>query len=1250
MRIERRFTTAGHDPLEGVPFASRDSRIVNPDGSIVFEAGGVRMPAGWSQVAVDIMAQKYFRKTGVAADLVGVPEDGVPEWLWRSQPAAGVDGSGGETDARQVFHRLAGTWTYWGSTHGYFDGEDDALAFYDELVFMMATQRAAPNSPQWFNTGLHWAYGIAGPAQGHSFVDPEDGVLRDSTSAYERPQPHACFIQSVADDLVNEGGIMDLWTREARIFKYGSGTGSNFSRIRGGNEPLSGGGKSSGLMSFLKIGDRAAGAIKSGGTTRRAAKMVIVDVDHPDIEEFIDWKANEEQKVAALVAGSRTIRRRLRAILAASEQGFEPSENRALRRAIARARRDGVPELYVQRVLQLAADGQPPIDFREFDTDWQGEAYQTVSGQNANNSVRVDAAFLEAVAEDREWTLIRRIDGAPAKTVRARELWERIARAAWQSADPGVQYDTTINEWHTAPAGGSIRGSNPCSEYMFLDDTACNLASLNLLAFHDAEAGRFDVEAYQHAARLWTIVLEISVLMAQYPSEAIAQLSHDYRTLGLGYANLGALLMLQGVPYDSPEALAQTAGYTALLTGVSYATSAELAAELGPFPSYEPNREAMLRVIRNHRRAAYDAPAEDYEGLTALPVALDTERCPKRLRKAVQSAWDRALALGEEHGYRNAQTTLIAPTGTIGLLMDCDTTGVEPDFALVKFKKLAGGGYFRIINQSVPGALRTLGYPPGQIEAIVAYCAGSGRLEGAPHINRNTLAQRGFTRRVLDQVDDALGSAFDVTFAFNRFVLGDEFCCAVLGLADEQLADPTLSILEAIGFTREQIEEANDHIVGRMTIEGAPQLREEHYAVFDCANRCGRYGTRFIEPLAHVRTMAAAQPFLSGAISKTINMPAEATVADVAAVYLAGADSMLKALALYRDGSKLSQPLAATVFEQDFGDLEDEDLDADDEAAALDPAGALDEAERIIRALPSEDARALARRIQGLLRGERAPLPSRRDGFAQKARVGGHTIYLHTGEFEDGRLGELFISMSKDGAAFRSLMNCFAIAVSIGLQHGVPLEAYVDSFLFTKFEPNGIVSGNDRIQMATSIIDYVFRELAISYLDRSEVAHMGDVDLSTTSTAEVAAPAVGGEVAPATGVQRASGGGAAQGAEHVTPALPAPDESLLITIAGASNGPGAPAVAGGAPAATPTGEATAPPPEAPSGPAAAASAAPATAASPVALQTAKPRLERTTARHYGFEGDPCDECGQMMMVRNGTCLKCMSCGATSGCS
>ena len=1215
MRITRHFTTEGKDSLEGVAFAERESRITEPDGSVVFQASGVRVPADWSQVAIDILAQKYFRRTGVPATVERVPEDGVPDWLWASVPAEDSKNSG-ETDAAAVFHRLAGTWTYWGWKHRYFDGEEDARAFHDELVYMLATQRAAPNSPQWFNTGLHWAYGLTGPAQGHYWPDPATGDVRPSTSAYERPQPHACFIQSVADNLVNEGGIMDLWTREARIFKYGSGTGSNFSNIRAENEPLAGGGKSSGLMSFLKIGDRAAGAIKSGGTTRRAAKMVIVDVDHPDVERFIDWKAAEEQKVASLIAGSRLIRDRLDAIADAVADGTDLSTNSALRRAIHRANTDGVPGGFIQRVLQLADAGEDPLEFEVFDDDWQSEAYQTVSGQNANNSVRVTAEFLEAVREDRDWTLVRRTDGEPAATVSARDIWRRIARAAWQSADPGLQYDTTINEWHTSPAGGRIRGSNPCSEYLFIDDTACNLASLNLLRFHDDERGEFDVAAFVHAARLWTIVLEISVLMAQYPSPDVARLSYEYRTLGLGYANLGALLMHCGVPYDSPKALALTGVCTALMTGVAYETSAEMASDLGPFPGWRANRDAMLRVIRNHRRAIRGASPDEYEGLTATPAPLNFDDCPEALLRAARGAWDRALELGEKFGFRNAQTTLIAPTGTIGLVMDCDTTGIEPDFSLVKFKKLAGGGYFRIINQSVPGALRTLGYGPDEIEEIVEWCVGSGRLEGSPHINRHTLAQRGFTRPVLDRVERSLRESFDIGFAFSRFVLGEDFCES-LGLGDATPDGGTL--LAALGFTSKQIGEANDHMLGRMTIEGAPHLRPDDYPVFDCANRCGRYGTRFIAPLAHVRAMASAQPFLSGAISKTINLPAEATVSDVAEVYEAGEQLMLKAIALYRDGSKLSQPLAASLL--GAGDIGA--LAADVAASDIDPNEALAEVERIIAALPSEDARFLAFWLARPERGGRESLPGRRTSIAQKASVGGHTVYLHTGEFGDGRLGEIFISTSKDGAAFRSLMNCFAIAVSIGLQHGVPLDAYLTSFLFTKFEPNGLVIGNDRIHMATSIIDYVFRELAVSYLDRDDLAHIGPVDLATTSTADAPSSDADPPIARARG--RAAGPGT----------VPAAQLPLALTTRSANGGNGGNGDGGSRRARVA---------------ATGAQQYGSRAAAEVAAVTGSPTMDAVTAQHFGYEGDPCTECGQMMMVRNGTCLKCMSCGGTSGCS
>jgi ribonucleoside-diphosphate reductase alpha chain len=716
MQIKRHFTKDVSCPYDAFEFRETSSEIRNPDGSIVFSLKGIKVPMQWSQVASDVLAQKYFRKAGVPACLKRVPEDNVPEFLWCSvaDETAMADMPekaryGAEMSATQVFDRLAGAWAYWGWKGGYFSTEEDARAYYDEMRYMLCGQMAAPNSPQWFNTGLHWAYGIDGPSQGHYYVDFETGELVKSQSSYEHPQPHACFIQSVNDDLVNEGGIMDLWTREARLFKYGSGTGTNFSDIRGEGEALSGGGKSSGLMSFLKIGDRAAGAIKSGGTTRRAAKMVICDVDHPDIEQFIGWKVREEQKVSALVAGSKLQERHLNAVLAAcktwdgrEEDAFDPKVNTTLKDAIKAARKSEISDNYIQRMLQYARQGYTSVEFPVFDTDWDSEAYMTVAGQNSNNSVRVKDAFFKAVEDDADWALLRRRDGSVDKTIKARDLWDQIGHAAWACADPGIQYHDTINAWHTCPEDGEIRASNPCSEYMFLDNTACNLASLNLMTFRNAEKDNaFDVQAYEHAVRLWTVTLEISVLMAQFPSAEIAQRSYEFRTLGLGYANIGGLLMSMGVGYDSDEGRALCGALTAVLTGVSYATSAEMAREVGPFEGYARNSQHMLRVIRNHRLAAF-GKLEGYEQLNIKPVALDHANCPnKELVERAMVAWDRALDLGEKYGYRNAQTSVIAPTGTIGLVMDCDTTGIEPDFALVKFKKLAGGGYFKIINRYI---------------------------------------------------------------------------------------------------------------------------------------------------------------------------------------------------------------------------------------------------------------------------------------------------------------------------------------------------------------------------------------------------------------------------------------------------------------------------------------------------------------------------------------------------------------------
>src|SRR6476469_8192361 len=989
----------------------------------------------------------------------------------------------GEQSSKQVFDRLAGTWTYWGWKGGHFKSEQDAQAFCDELRYMLATQMCAPNSPQWFNTGLHWAYGIDGPSQGHYYVDPFTGKLTKSKSAYEHPQPHACFIQYVSDDLVNDGGIMDLWVREARLFKYGSGTGSNFSRLRGEGERLSGGGKSSGLMSFLKIGDRAAGAIKSGRPTRRAAKMVIVDADHPDIETYINWKVLEEQKVAALVTGSKINQKHLKAVLKAcvncegsGDDCFSPEKNPALKREIKLARRAMVPDNFIKRVIQFARQGYKDINFPTYDTDWDSEAYLTVAGQNSNNSVRVTDGFLKAVESDAKWDLTYRKNGKIAKTLDARELWEKIGYAAWASADPGLQYHTTVNDWHTCPASGEIKASNPCSEYMFLDDTACNLASLNLLQFRDEASKTFDVEGYEHAVRLWTIVLEISVLMAQFPSKEIAELSYEFRTLGLGYANIGGLLMTSGIPYDSDEGRALCGAFTAIMTGVSYATSAEMAEQLGPFPGYKKNREHMLRVIRNHRRAAH-GDRQGYEKVSTPPVPLDHAACPDQTLVAhARAAWDRALTLGEKHGYRNAQSTVIAPTGTIGLVMDCDTTGIEPDFALVKFKKLAGGGYFKIINRAVPEALRTLGYSEADIAEIEAYAVGHGTLSQAPAINHTTLKAKGFTDEAIAKVEKALPTAFDIKFAFNKWTLGEDFCRDKLGIPAEDLASPTFDLLAALGFGKREIEAANIHVCGAMTVEGAPHLKAEHYPVFDCANPCGRTGKRYLSVESHIRMMAAAQPFISGAISKTINMPNEATVEDCKAAYLLSWKLALKANALYRDGSKLSQPLNSQL-------IADEEEEEDEIAAFIEKpqaARASAMAEKVVEKL--------VERI--VVMREREKMPDRRKGYTQKAVVGGHKVYLRTGEYDDGRIGEIFIDMHKEGAALRSFINNFAIAVSLGLQYGVPIEEYVDAFTFTRFEPAGPVQGNDSIKYATSILDYVFRELAVSYMSRFDLAHV----------------------------------------------------------------------------------------------------------------------------------------------------------------
>ncbi len=1107
LQFKRHFTREGVNVFDLFEYDYRVSVIRNPNGEVVFEMNNVEVPKKWSQIATDILAQKYFRKAGVP------------------QP----DGSlGRETSARQVAHRMANCWKLWGLRNGYFASGQDADIFYDEVVYCILNQACVPNSPQWFNTGLYETYGITGKPQGHYYVDPSDSQLKKSTSAYERPQPHACFILSVEDDLVNDGGIMDLWVREARIFKYGSGVGTNYSNIRGEGERLSGGGTSSGLMSFLKIGDRAAGAIKSGGTTRRAAKMVCLDLDHPEVIEFINWKMEEENKVGALINAG-------------------------------------------------------------YSSDYEGDAYRTVSGQNSNNSLRIPNEFFERLEKGEDWELKARTDGRVMKKIPAKEVWNQIAYAAWRCADPGTQYDTTINEWHTCPKGGRIRASNPCSEYMFLDNTACNLASVNLRCFHDDNTNLFDVEGFEYTVRLWTTVLEISVLMAQFPSKEVAQLSYDYRTLGLGYANLGSMLMVSGIPYDSEEARGIAGAITAIMTGIAYKTSAELAATLGAFPRYEENREDMLRVMRNHRLAAYDA--DEYEALQIKPQGIHTKYCPDYLLKAACNAWDEAVEMGEKHGYRNAQTTVIAPTGTIGLVMDCDTTGVEPDFALVKFKKLSGGGYFKIINQSVPQSLRNLGHSEKDIDTIVKYVVGSASFAGAPFINPQTLREKGFIAEEIKKLENAVASAFEISFVFNKYSLG-EACLERLGFTPEQYNDWNFSLLEELGFSPKEIEAANDYICGTMTIEGAPLLKEEHYAVFDCANKCGKKGIRFIHPQGHIRMMSAAQPFISGAISKTINLTHEASVEEIADCYLLSWKLGLKACALYRDGSKLSQPLSNKSDSKKTKDDSGEAAKGNGRDSQL-----IDMAKLTVDELLEELQKRMQESIDTKLKRqlsrivERKTLPAKRRGFTQKAKINGQAIFLRTGEYSDGTLGEIFIDLAKEGSTLRSLMNCFAISVSVGLQYGVPLEEFVEKFVFTKFEPAGMVE-HPNIKSTTSIVDFVFRCLAYEYLGRTDLVHVLDKpELSNMGNDDWDDVPTGLEYASKT-----------------------PELSALRVMA--------------------------------------ASTSPNSGAASQPFKAQRTGTANVLSEHLkGMQSDApaCNTCGHIT-VRSGTCYKCLNCGNSMGCS
>ena len=1246
MKISRRFTKSGQNVYDTVEWTKRSSRISNSDGSTVFEMKDAEIPAAWSQLATDIVVSKYFRKAGVPqVDATGAAV----------VDAAGKPVTGPEKSVKQVVHRLAGCWTHWGEKFGYFSTKRDAEAFYDELALMLLTQMAAPNSPQWFNTGLNWAYGISGPAQGHWIADHRTGRASLATDAYSHPQPHACFIQAVSDDLVGEGGIMDLWTREARLFKYGSGTGTNFSQLRGENEPLSGGGKSSGLMSFLKIGDRAAGAIKSGGTTRRAAKMVCLDLDHPDIEGFVNWKVREEIKVAALVEGMKVL---------------------------------GEDQKDLAKKLGL-----------KLDYDFNGEAYYTVSGQNSNNSVRIPDEFFDALDADSDWNLIRRVDGKVAKTIKAKELWNEINFAAWRCADPGVQYDSTINAWHTCPAGGRINASNPCSEYMFLDNTACNLASINLLKFYDSQTRRFDIEGYEHAICLWTIVLEISVLMAAFPSREIADLSWRYRTLGLGYANLGAMLMQAGIPYDSEEGRAVCGMLTSVLTGRSYAESALLAAEHGPFAGYGDNRENMLRVVRNHRRAAMglSRSSDEWESLRIRPVPIDhsvvkagrinLSNASDLLARSV-ACWDDALGFGEKFGFRNAQTTVIAPTGTIGLLMDCDTTGVEPDFALVKFKKLAGGGYFKIANQSLRPAIRALGYTADQADDILTYVMGTLSLDvampaadGTVPAGRGTtlrefLLSKGYTHEQLLAVENSLPTVFEIAFAFSAWSMPESVLAAAGVDAAAAKNDMSFNGLRALGLTRRQIDTINRAVCGTQTVEGAPHLKSEHLAVFDCANRCGPLSTRFIKPEGHIRMMAASQPFITGAISKTINLPSDANVDDIGACYRMSWELGLKANALYRDGCKLSQPLST---KSDKSEEDDEKTEKTEKAeksakAGIDSASAQAGAEAKVAdavvtdageqsalltealtdvALAGEPAAAPAERVvervvdriveRIIERPMRRRLPDTRESVTHKFNVAGHEGYLIVGLYEDGRPGELFITMAKEGSTIGGLMDSLGTAISVALQYGVPVESLVTKFAHQRFEPMGMTTNAD-IPFAKSLVDYIFRWLGMQFIPgyrdlnapRRPGASSEPVSVGTDTTRMGSAGVSGAASKEEAGCSTGSTTGGTSSAWNVR-------REAAIEAAKADRGD---STAGAPQSRLSTTHAVVAMTETRS--ADGRTVETLAAVERTVRTTAANALDQSNAALMG-DAPACDGCGSIT-VRNGTCYRCLNCGNSMGCS
>ena len=1048
MKLARLITDASSDPFAGLSWRKVDVEVCHADPAARVCLTDIEVPAHWSREAAETFVHYYIRRAGVPTRTLRVREEGVPEFLWASVPDTAAlqalpeeERTTHEMSARQVFLRLAGMWTYWGFTFGYFDTEGDAKTFHDEIVAMLARQVMAPNSPQWFNSGLHWAYGMKGPAQGHCYGDHESGKLKLSSNAYARPQLHACFLHSVKDELVSEGGIMHLYEREMRVFKYGSGAGANMSAIRGKGEGLSSGASALGLMRFLTIGDKAAGAIHAGGLPRRAGKMVVVDIDHPDVVSFIRWKGEEQYKIAALITGARVMRKYLSGVMAAvhtgsSEARFNPQHNPALAAAVDKARRAMIPSSAIERVIAYAREGYRELHIPMYGSEADSDVFFTVSAHQTRQAVRVTDRFMEAVGNKQRFALRKRMDGHVASHQQASDMFDDLAHAAWATGEPTIQFSDTIAKNNTCPETDEIRASTPSSEYLFLDDTACPLATINLVACADGK-GFINTAFFSHAVRIASIMLDISVGIAQYPSRAMARRTLDTRPIGLGIANFAPLMMRMGYAYDSDEARATAAALTAMMTGEVCAVSAELAKELGAFHEFAKNRTPLLAWIMARRDLLItDSEAAEQLHWEALPQT--------SLRDAARRAWEIAYIKAEAYGVRNAQFSCVPPTTTITRVMDCETLGLMP------VRRLMRAGQKKL-SADVTYGLSALGYSVNQIAEMSRYVCGEPSLEHSPHIHAESLRALGFSHAQIRAIEEGLESAADIHAAFDPFVIGERFCREKLNIGDAELYDAQFNLLAHMGFSHAQITAADAYLCGARTLAGAPHLRMEDEAVF----------TQAVTPEAQIGLLASAQAFLTGGMAHTLQLPQHTTLEQCQNLIHSAWKKGLKSITLRREHCALYEDAMP------FAELQ--------ETRRADDALVFREAQTMM----SGSTSAIAAQLLSQFMQTRRELPMRRKGFTQKTMLGGQVVYLRTGEYEDGSLGEMAIDAPESPELYRAMLQQFSRAISIALQYGVPVAAFVDAF--ARVQPSHVGSGDDMSEVSM-MLTHVFSELAASYM------------------------------------------------------------------------------------------------------------------------------------------------------------------------